>query len=309
MRHLSKLNNKLPKLSPDETVYQFVFEAIGTHWIIDIYDSVVATQQSQLEEKIQARIALFDISYSRFREDSLVATIAQSAGNYDLPEDGVELFGFYKKLYDLSDGLVTPVIGQLLEDAGYDANYSLTPKTLRAVPSWDDTLQIAGRSLTTKRVVTLDFGAAGKGYLVDIIGRLLEAQDCKAYCINAGGDIRFRHPTKSLAVGLEHPDDPSLAIGVVNIHNQSICASASNRRAWRDLHHIMHPQALSSVDTVKATWVVAPTTIVADGIATLLFFMSPKDILGLGSFEYALIENDNSQLQTIYSDFFKGQLF
>jgi thiamine biosynthesis lipoprotein len=309
MMQSNKLSNKLQKLSSAEIACQFEFEAIGTHWIIDLYGFTKGSLLSKLEKSILERIELFDLTYSRFRSDSLVMNIAQIAGQYSFPEDSVALFEFYRKLYDLSHGQMTPLIGQLMEDAGYDSHYSLKPKTLRSVPAWDDVMTVVGHDISTAATVTLDFGAAGKGYLIDIIGKLLEANACPAYCINAGGDIRFRHPDKSLEVGLEHPDDPSQAIGVVSLRNQSICASAGNRRAWRNFHHIMNPKKLAPVQNVKASWVVASSTMVADGIATALFFMQPSDIKGLGPFDYALIGSDDSELQTIYSDFFKGQLF
>ncbi len=309
MKRLSKLNNKLlsPKLLQASS--SITFEAIGTNWIVDIYESISSAKHQTLKDLISARIAAFDRAYSRFRANSLVSQISKSAGRYDLPADSVALVQLYRKLYDTTDGLVTPLIGNLLEDSGYDAEYSFVPKTLRPVPAWDTVLSFDGCRLTTTTPVTLDFGAAGKGYLVDIVGELLEVHDINRYCVNAGGDIRFRHPTKPLIVGLEHPDDPTRVIGTVELRNQSICASATNRRAWRHYHHVMDPKTLNSTDQVRATWVVAASTMLADGIATALFFVNPERLTGFGPFDYAVIGTKASGATIVCSDFFTERLF
>jgi len=108
--------------------------------------------------------------------------------------------------------------------------------------------------LTVYTPVLLDVGAAGKGYLVDIIGELLEEQGTIAYCIDAGGDIlRKSMGNDTIRIGLEHPSDATQAIGVVELGNGSICGSAGNRRTWAGLHHIMDPQTTKPVRTIIAT--------------------------------------------------------
>jgi thiamine biosynthesis lipoprotein len=282
------------------------FEAIGTHWLIELYEPITKPHLAQLRAAILTRIDQFDALYSRFRADSLVTKLSQTSGSYEFPPDVLPLLAFYRQLYDVTEGKVTPLIGQLLADAGYDATYSLTPKPLQPVPSWDEALSVAGQQITARQPVLLDFGAAGKGYLVDIIGELIETRNIAAYCVDAGGDIRFRHPTTALTVGLEHPDDPSLVIGTVALRNQSICASAGNRRAWRGYHHIMDPTLLTSMNAVKASWVVAASTMQADGLATALFFTPAARLKTFQPFEYAVMEPDNA---VSFSKFFAGRLF
>jgi thiamine biosynthesis lipoprotein len=305
----NKSKNK-PSLANSEhqlqPLAQFSFSAIGTSWWIGLYQTVNASVVTQIQAAISARIEAFDVSYSRFRKDSFITKMSQQAGSYLFPADVVQLYDFYRHLYTVTDGQVTPLVGQLLADSGYDADYSLQPTLLSPVPEWDDILTIQGRTLTASQPALLDFGAAGKGYLVDIIGELLEVRGITAYCIDAGGDIRFRHPTDSLTIGLEHPDDPELAIATIEIRNQSICASAGNRRTWHGYHHIMDPKKLASTSTIKATWAIADTTMLADGLATALFFVSSKRASNLGQFEYVVVKADNS---VMFSKLFMGKLF
>src|ERR1035437_4573992 len=120
---------------------QFSFEAIGTHWTIDIYESISVEKENELREKVLNRIAEFDKNYSRFRKDSWINELSLKAGTYNLPADAEPMFSLYRDFYKLTDGLLTPLIGQLLVDAGYDAEYSLAQnKPLSKPPSWDEVI-------------------------------------------------------------------------------------------------------------------------------------------------------------------------
>ena len=111
-------------------------------------------------------------------------------GTYTLPPDAAPLFSLYEKLNRLTGGRMTPLIGQLLADAGYDADYSFERRHLRELPTWEAALEYAYPTLTIKQPGILDLGADGKGYLIDIIAAILHA-DGISVCIDAGGDILY----------------------------------------------------------------------------------------------------------------------
>ncbi len=271
----------------------FAFEAIGTHWIISLPDGLSASMRQNIERLVHERIALFDKNYSRFRPDSLISEMSQRAGNYFLPSDAKPMFDLYEKLYRLSHGAVTPLIGQVLSDAGYDAIYSLETKKLSQPPAWDEVLEYAYPNLLVKRPVLLDFGAGGKGYLIDIVANILGAAGLESFIINAGGDIIHRDQSGlSFAVGLENPDNTQEAVGIASLANRSLCGSAGNRRVWGQFHHIISPFTLSSPRHIKALWTMADSTLLADMMATALFFMEPSELESF-SFEYIIIREDN----------------
>jgi thiamine biosynthesis lipoprotein len=225
---------------------------------------------------LNARVEAFDRTYSRFREDSLVTRIAASPGVHGFPDDADALFELYRVLYTATDGAVSPLVGRALEQLGYDRGYSLRAEPVRAaVPRWEDSFFWRDGALTTVRPVVLDVGAAGKGYLVDIVGGVLAEHGIDRFVIDASGDILHRGGAP-IRVALEHPLDTSKAIGVIELADGSLCASASNRRAWGDgLHHIIDATTGLPVSRVIATWAMAPTGLVADGLATALFVAEP----------------------------------
>ena len=260
-----------------------MFDAIGTRWQIDTVDPL----PPEVVERIAARVEAFDRTYSRFRDDSLVSEIAKTPGTYRLPDDADDLFGLYRRLYEATDAAVSPLVGRTLESMGYGRGYSLRPEAERApVPRWEDSFAFADGVLTTLRPLVLDVGAAGKGYLVDIVGRLLVAAGIDGFVIDASGDI-VHAGGDPIRVALEHPRDPGKAIGVVTLANGSLCASASNRRSWGDgLHHIIDATTGLPTERVIATWAMAATGLEADGLATALFLAEPQRLALTFEFDF-----------------------
>jgi thiamine biosynthesis lipoprotein len=278
------------------SIRQFVFEAIGTTWRIDIFEPLDPLFADEILNEVKERIDIFDQIYSRFRRDSLITTISQEAGIYEFPADAEQLFQLYEQLYRLTNGLMTPLIGQVLVEAGYDADYSLQPKKLHHPPSWEDTLLFqAPTTLTVKRPVVIDVGAMGKGYLIDIVSDLLWQRGLRSYCVDAGGDILSRNATnEALSIALEHPENTTMAIGVAKICNNSICGSAGNRRTWGEFHHIINPETLTSPREILGIWTIAKTTILADAMSTALFFCPAQILQEHFTFDYLIMYPDQT---------------
>lgn len=271
------------------------FEAIGTHWEISSPEPIDAGARAELERAVHARIDSFDRDYSRFRDDSLVARMSRDAGTYTLPADGQPLLDLYRDLYRHTGGGFTPLIGQVLVDAGYDAQYSLKVGTPVRPPSWDEALEYAFPQLTLKQPALLDFGGAGKGYLVDIVAGLLAAHGLRSYTVDAGGDMLYASAAGApLRVGLEDPRDTARALGVATITGGSICGSAGNRRTWGPYHHLIDPRTLASPRDVLATWVVADTALLADGLAGCLFFVPASALQPHYHFQHLALRADGS---------------
>ena len=240
-----------------------------------------------MRSEIDSRIEAFDRTWSRFRDDSLVARIATKPGRWVFPADAEALFDFYQRLYQATDGAVSPLVGAALETLGYDRGYSLRPSgPARPVPGWDDAVSWDGEALNTVRPVTLDVGAAGKGYLVDIVGELLTRAGHEEFIVDGSGDIRC-WGADPIRVALEHPGDPTKAIGVVTVQGAAICCSATNRRQWGDgLHHVIDVTTGLPTRRVIATWAMAATGLEADGISTALFFADPARLAEKFDFTY-----------------------
>ncbi len=288
-------------------VQRIEFEAIGTLWNIDLYD-LDNQDILKISNLIKARIELFDKTYSRFRPDSLISEMGKISGTYRLPEDAKEMIDLYRRMFDATSGKVTPLIGQVLVDAGYDANYSLTPKPkISPAKLWSEVIEYNFPNITLKEPAVLDFGAIGKGYLIDIISNLLSQNGILNHVVEAGGDMISKSTNSTqIQVALEDPDNTENAIGIAEICNEALAGSATNRRKWHGFHHIIDPEIVKSPNHIKAVWVVAKTTTLADALSTALFFTKAEKLKQLFDFEYLILWQDKSASK---SQGFKGNLF
>lgn len=281
----------------------FVFDAIGTRWTI-----VSASPLSnEVKLAVTDRCDQFDRTYSRFRRDSLVRRLASEGGTVVFPADAGPLFEFYHQLYVVTDGAVNLLVGLALEHLGYDADYSLRRRPGPAVvPAWDDVLRVEGTVVTARRPVLIDVGAAGKGYLVDLLGGLLRSAGMDHYVIDGGGDLIHRGD-QACRVALEDPTDPQSAIGIANVRDKALCGSATHRRRWgADLHHVIDTTSGEPTKGMSATWATAETAMIADGLATALFFTDPARLAPHFRFAYVRLPTTGG---VEYSSNFDGDLF
>lgn len=288
---------------PDRGWEDFSFDGIGTQWVI----STPLPLEPSLRKRLLDRVEEFDADWSRFRGDSLVTAMSHHPGRYSFPAEAGPLGELYRKLYTVSGGAMTPLIGASLERLGYDAAYSLRPVgSPLPAPAWGDVLEWNGTSLTTKAPVVLDVGAAGKGLLVDLLAAELAAEAVGSFVIDGSGDLLV-HGSSSVDVALEHPYNPEQAIGIVPLKGRSLCASAANRRAWGDgLHHVLDGTTGAPVRTAVATWALADTAVVADALATALFFVPGSTLEETFDFSWLTVFSDGS---ASYSAEFEGTLF
>lgn len=254
------------------------FTAIGTPWRID----TVHPLPESVRRGIDVLTEDFDQVWSRFRADSTVTRIAhaQEGGRFEIPARDVPLVNLYDRLVAATGSAVDPLVGRDLELLGYDAHYTLTPDEAgmaarHSRDAWGIHLRHDGATIITDRPVVIDVGAAGKGYLVDLIAGTLTQADIDEFVVDGSGDLRHSGP-EPVVVGLEHPTVPGRVIGTVPLRDAALCASATGRRAWGEgLHHVLDGRTGRPVRDVVATWVIADDAATADGLATALFLVDP----------------------------------
>lgn len=227
------------------------YRALGTGMVISVDSPIDDKVRSAMESLIED----YEHVLSRFRNDSLIAALgkAEHGGSFDFPDWCAPLFDLYDALFSATSGAIDPCVGEDLIRLGYDASLSLTvtrdaPEHLGALRGravWGRDVTRHGTTLVTHEPVQLDFGACGKGYLVDLLGRMLQSSQ---FVIDAGGDLLI-HAEQPISVALEDPEDQSHAIGIAHIANGALCASAPSRRHWNmavnertqiAIHHLLN---------------------------------------------------------------------
>ncbi|WP_296197463.1 FAD:protein FMN transferase [uncultured Microbacterium sp.] len=256
----------------------WAFEAIGTRFEIDAPRALSLSSREAIVELSER----FDREWSRFRADSVVRGIARG-GRAPAPPDAVAMLDALARAADVARGAMSPLIGDSLEALGYDPAYSLRAGDPAPAPAWRGTLTWHDGELALARPGVIDVGALGKGRLVDRITELVGA-DLRGEPVIVDGSGDMRIVGGPVRVALEHPFNPQRAIGVWEVTDASIAASAVNRRAWPGhgegevFHHVLDGRTGLPVRDVVATWAVAPTAMTADLVATALFFDGGDDL-------------------------------
>jgi len=262
------------------------FDAIGTTWEIETTNELGADER----QLVGAEIDRFDREWSRFRSDSGVTRVGRDGGSISSSDAGAMLDA-YLDLSRTTAGAVNPLIADSLAALGYDASYSLVAGDPISAPAgWTDVLRWTAGEATASSPALLDVGALGKGRLVDLVADVL-ADLPGDLVIDAGGDMRVRG--SAVRIGLEHPYDASTAIGVLELQDAALCASAINRRAWGDgLHHVLDARTGVPVRTWAATWAIAPEAMKADAVATALFFDGGPELAATWGVEWVRMSTD-----------------
>ncbi len=158
----------------------------------------------------------------------------------------------------------------------------------------------------------IEFGGFGKGFALDQVASILDSAGVSHYCINAGGDIFARQGKgeQPWQILLEHPDDPSMAVGTVKIDGVALAASAANRRKWGSgMHHLINAKTGKPSEGVNGIFLIAKTGIEADAYATALFTAGFEKGIELSSrlpVQMLLVSSENKMYKT---DGFKAELY
>ncbi len=273
----------------------FGYESMGTKWMITVWDECSDEVFDGLSKTIIEQSQEFDRTYSRFKKTSLIWELSQKQGVVPVPKDLIDMLRLYERLFDCSRGQCNPLVGFAISDLGYDAEYSLqTQKKIRPVPNLHDAITILDDGhIELFDSVLIDLGAVGKGFFVDKIAAFLQEKGMQRFLVDGSGDIYYKGNGQTIRAGLEHPGDPTKAIGVVEMTDGAMCGSGSNRRKWGSYHHIIDPTSLQSPQQVVASWVMADNAALADGLATCLFLTEPECFENEFSFEYCLMNREH----------------
>lgn len=331
MTDSAESDNHTPK-----TTSQVTDSAESDNQHANLTSQMTDSAESDMREAVAALLRTYEHTLSRFREDSLVAAMrrATHGGSFDFPDWAGGLFDLYDALHEASDGAIDPCVGEDLTRLGYGPAYTFAAQpnarayagAVHGRATWHDSVERHGCTLITRGPVSLDFGACGKGYAVDLIAALLRDGGCnternadhhagpnanraadRALVIDAGGDLLVhlgQSPDQPvpLRVALEHPSDSTQAVGVAEIMDGALCASAPSRRHWGEqsgmrLHHLLNAIDGMPADSVAAAWAYVPQQAAfpcatADGLATALFVTPPDRLRARFRFECAFIDAD-----------------
>lgn len=300
--------------SVNEKVYLIEGEAQGSTYHI----KYIAERDENLKPAIDSILEVIDRSMSTYRPDSAISKINQGDTTVVVDEHFRKVFEASQQIWQESEGLFDPTVGVLVNAWGFgkqkisEADLPTDKKidSLRKYVGFDK-VALTEKNLIKKRYteILFDFNAIAQGYTSDVVANYLSARGIKNYIVEIAGEMYLKGKNtvedKSWTIGVENPlkplDDRDL-VATIQFTNQGLATSGNYRKVWTDSNgrkyvHSINPLTgrATQSDVLSAT-VVAPSTMLADGYATM--FM----VMGLAKSKAFLEKHPDLAVLLVYSD-------
>lgn len=300
--------------SVNEKVYLIEGEAQGSTYHI----KYIAERDENLKPAIDSILEVIDRSMSTYRSDSAISKINQGDTTVVVDEHFRKVFEASQQIWQESEGLFDPTVGVLVNAWGFgkqkisEADLPTDKKidSLRKYVGFDK-VALTEKNLIKKRYteILFDFNAIAQGYTSDVVANYLSTRGIKNYIVEIAGEMYLKGKNtvedKSWTIGVENPlkplDDRDL-VATIQFTNQGLATSGNYRKVWTDSNgrkyvHSINPLTgrATQSDVLSAT-VVAPSTMLADGYATM--FM----VMGLAKSKAFLEKHPDLAVLLVYSD-------
>jgi apbE family lipoprotein len=300
--------------SVNEKVYLIEGEAQGSTYHI----KYIAERDENLKPAIDSILEVIDLSMSTYRPDSAISKINQGDTTVVVDQHFRKVFEASQQIWQESEGLFDPTVGVLVNAWGFgkqkisEADLPTDKKidSLRKYVGFDK-VALTEKNIIKKRYteILFDFNAIAQGYTSDVVANYLSARGIKNYIVEIAGEMYLKGKNtvedKSWTIGVENPlkplDDRDL-VATIQFTNQGLATSGNYRKVWTDSNgrkyvHSINPLTgrATQSDVLSAT-VVAPSTMLADGYATM--FM----VMGLAKSKAFLEKHPDLAVLLVYSD-------
>ena len=300
--------------SVNEKVYLIEGEAQGSTYHI----KYIAERDENLKPAIDSILEVIDRSMSTYRPDSAISKINQGDTTVVVDEHFRKVFEASQQIWQESEGLFDPTVGVLVNAWGFgkqkiseaDLPTDKNIDSLRKYVGFDK-VALTEKNLIKKRYteILFDFNAIAQGYTSDVVANYLSVRGIKNYIVEIAGEMYLKGKNtvedKSWTIGVENPlkplDDRDL-VATIQFTNQGLATSGNYRKVWTDSNgrkyvHSINPLTgrATQSDVLSAT-VVAPSTMLADGYATM--FM----VMGLAKSKAFLEKHPDLAVLLVYSD-------
>lgn len=262
-------------------------EAIGTTYTI----KYLATGTTTFEPAIDSIIKAINKSTSTYIATSDISKINDGDTTVVVDAYFEEVFTKSAKIYSETQGDFDPTVGILVNAWGFGPENELAQLDSLKVDSLLNYVGFDKIKLENHKIIKqhpsiyLDFNAIGKGYLVDLVGRLFEKNNIQNYMIEIGGEIRARGVNQdgvAWKIAIENPnEDGSRSFAtVIQLDNESI-ATSGNYRKYRTtpdgkkyVHTINTKTGYATESNLLSASIIAKTDCAdVDGYATACMAM------------------------------------
>jgi thiamine biosynthesis lipoprotein len=265
-----------------------------------------------LKASTDSLLIAFNQSLSTYIPDSEISTFNQGTLFPFETEHFYKVLASSKEVYEATNGAFDPTVGPLVNAWGFGPEGRKTPldEEIAAIKEKVGFDKIFFDSISVCKLhegVYLDFSSNAKGYAVDLVAELLEANDIHNYLVDIGGELRAKGVNLENAtwrVAIEKPNFETQSregSAILTLADKAIATSGDYRNFYekdgKKIAHTINPKTgYPAEQNILSSTVVAQNCMLADAYATA--FM----VLGFEASLKVLEQHPELQAFFIYVD-------
>ena len=291
----------------------------GTSYNIQFYSSGNSNYSNEIVDIFKE----IDMSMSTYKKTSIISRVNNN-NSVQLDDHFKNVFGFSKKIYEITGGRFDPSIGLLVNYWGfgpekYIPDSKINPNdqfTYLLSKTGFNRFEIIDNKLSRPMDSYIDFNAIAKGYAVDEVAEFLKNKQIDNFLVEIGGEINSSginiDKNKPWLVAIDMPrfDGDRSNYSSLELNNISLASSGTYRKFKIDsmgnrYAHIINPLTGYPTKTnILSVTVKASSCIEADAYATAIHSMNIEEIKDFFSFNnnissLVIFENDKNELEEL----------
>lgn len=286
--------------------------------------TVVSDDERWAEARIDAGIAeikRIEARLTTFTEESQTARINAAAGIapvkvdrevFDLIQRSLKISSLTQGAFDISYGSIDKRFWN------FDVHMTSLPDAETAKQSvrlinWRNIILDEKESTVflKEKGMRIGFGGIGKGYAADRAKHIMQMQGVEHGVVNASGDLvtwGVQPDGKPWTVGIASPTQDRLPFSYVDISNRAIATSGNYEKYafinGRRYSHTIDPKTGFPVSGIKSVTIIAPSTELADALATPVMVMGIRaglELINQLKHIACIVIDDNDRLYTSHN--------
>ncbi len=272
---------------------------MGTTYSIKVVTTIERVASLKLQEKIDVALVQVNDEMSTYLSSSEISRFNNSTSTapVEISDGFARVLQESMRLGQLSSGKLDITVGPLVNLWGFGPEQR--PETVPNDEVLADTrariglknLHLHGNTLS-KDIPNLyiDLSTTAKGYGVDVVAELIEANGIVDYLVEIGGEMRlkgFKHTGELWAIAIEKPildtSGEQRAVHQVIIPKDNAVATSGDYRNYFEVEgqrfsHIIDPATGKPIDhNLVSVTVISSSSMTADGLSTALMVMGPDE--------------------------------
>ncbi len=278
--------------------HHFTGETMATTYSIKIIDKLQRPgARDAMKRAVAGELDVVNMTMSSFNEDSELYRFnkTRSTDPFPMSSSALEVIDAALKLSERTGGAYDVTVGPLVRFWGFTERRPLarmpTDEEIAKVRErigWDKiVLDLKGGKIRKLRPdLEIDLSSIAKGAAVDSVAIALQVYKHKNYMVEIGGEVRCRGVNRKgvpWRVGIEGPVEEKREIfEVVELTDVSMATSGDYRAFYeidgKRMSHTIDPRTGCPIDHgLASVTVVHEKCMVADGLATALMVLGPKE--------------------------------